>query len=106
MNVEYFGHHYHFDDDLREYTHGKLQKLTKFLDDPVEIRVTVAAEKHRHAAELHVHHRGGQLQAVEEHADVRDALNLVIDKIEKQAERSHSREVDSRRRRDRPTLEQ
>lgn len=100
MNVEYFGHHYHVDDDLRGFTEGKLKKLSKFVEDPIDVRVTLAAEKHRFLAELQVSHRHGTLQATEEHQEVKDAINLAVDKVEKQARRAKARFVDRKRRAD------
>ncbi len=100
MNVEYFGHHFHITDELRRFAETKLKKVLKFLDEPIEIRVTVDASKHGIEAEVHATHRHGVLQGREHHSEVKDALNLVIDKIETQAERAKSKYFDKRRRAD------
>lgn len=100
MNVEYFGHHYHVDDELRSFTAGKLKKLTRFVEEPIDVRVTLAAEKHRFLAELQVTHRHGILQATEEHDEVRDAINLAVDKVESQARRSKTKFLTRKRRAD------
>lgn len=101
MNVEYFGHHFHVTDELRQFTEVKLKKVLKFLDEPIEIRITIDPSKIGIAADVHVAHRHGVLQGAEHHAEVKDALNLAIDKIETQAERAKDRSVDKRRRADR-----
>lgn len=101
MNIEYVGRNYQVDDQVRSFAEDKLRKVTKFLDEPVEVRVTLETEKHRQKAELHVAHRHGILQAAEENIDMYDALNLVVDKVEKQARRSKKKAIDKRRRADR-----
>lgn len=101
MKIEYTGRNYPIDDRLRAYTEQKLGKLDKFLQEPVEVRVILETEKRRQIAEVHVHHRLGVLQATEETEDMYDAVNLAIDKVEKQARRSTRKMIDKRRRADR-----
>ena len=98
MNIEYVARHYELDDSIREYTEDKLSKVTKFVEEPVEIRVTFETRKHEQIADVHVAHRFGVLQATEEKADMRDAVNLAVDKIEKQARRGRKKFLDQRRR--------
>ncbi len=102
MNIEYIGRNFHLDERVRAYAAEKLEKLTKFLDEPIEGRVTLEIEKHRHRAEIHVTHRLGVLTATEEtDGTMVDAINLATEKIEQQARRAHGRLVDKRRRGDR-----
>jgi len=101
MNIEFVARNFALHEEVRQFTADKLRKATKFLDEPVEVRVTLEVEKHRHVADLHVAHRHGVVQATEETPDMKDAINLAVDKVEKQARRSRKRLVDSRRRADR-----
>jgi putative sigma-54 modulation protein len=103
MNIDFVGRNVEIDDRLRSYTQGKLGKVTKFLQDPVEIRVTLEVEKHRNIADLHISHKHGVLQATEETGDLYEAVNQAVDKVEKQARRSKNRAIDRRRRADRET---
>jgi putative sigma-54 modulation protein len=99
VKIDYTGRNLHFDDRLRSFVETKLQKLTKFLDEPIEVRVILEAEKHRHIAELHVIHRLGDLHTKEEtDGSNQDALQFAIDKLERQAERVAKKRVDKRRR--------
>jgi putative sigma-54 modulation protein len=99
MNIDYVGRNYTIDDRMRQLTEDKLGKVIKFLDEPVEIRVTLAEEKHRHIADLHVAHKLGLLQATEETAgDMFDAVNAAVDKVEKQARRAHKKVTGRKRR--------
>lgn len=98
MNVEFVARNYHLDDQIRSFAENKLAKVTKFVEEPIEVRLTLELEKHRNIADLHVAHRFGVLQAREETADMYDAVNMVVDKAEKQARRSRKKFVDRRRR--------
>jgi putative sigma-54 modulation protein len=102
MKIDYTGRNVHIDDGLREFVERKLAKVTKFVDEPVEVRLILEVEKRRHIAELHITHRHGVVQAKEEtDSSLKDAVNLAVDKAEKQARRSSKKRVDQRRRGDR-----
>lgn len=105
MNIDYVGRDVEIDDRLRSHTERKLGKVTKFLQDPVEIRVTLEIEKHRNIADLHISHKHGVLQATEETGDLYDAVNQAVEKVEKQARRSKNRAIDRRRRAGRETTD-
>lgn len=98
MNIEYIGRGFTITDQIRDFAARKLQKLEKFLQEPVDARLTLETEKHRQIAELHVTHRFGVLQASEETDSMVDAVNLVVDKAEKQARRNHKKFTNQRRR--------
>jgi putative sigma-54 modulation protein len=99
MKTEIIGRNVQVDDPLRKSVEQKLHKLEKFLDEPVEMRITLGAERHRHVAELHVTHRLGVLQGTEESdGNLLDAVQRVVAKVEEQARRSHGKLVDKRRR--------
>jgi putative sigma-54 modulation protein len=95
------GRNHQVDERVRGFVEEKLRKVTKFLEEPVEVRVTLESEKHRHISELHIAHRHGVLQATEQNDDMFDAINLAVDKMEKQARRSKKKAIDRRRRADR-----
>jgi putative sigma-54 modulation protein len=101
MHIDYVSRNFELEDNLREYAASKLGKLTRFLDEPLEVRVTLEQEKYRQIAEVQVSHRHGALQAAGETEEMRDTLNLVVDKLEKQARRSRKKYKDKRRRADR-----
>lgn len=100
MNIEIIGRHTQVDEKLRELVEQKLGKLEKFLEEPVEARVTLATEKHNHyAVDAHVSHRFGTLQAHQTTGgSFQDAVNLVADTLDEQARRAHQKQVDRRRR--------
>jgi putative sigma-54 modulation protein len=103
MQIEYTGRsNVHVDEALRSYVERKLPKVTKLIEEPIEVHAIFDIQKHRHIAELHITHRQGVLHVTEE-ADksLQDAVNLAIDKAEKQARRSSKKRIDLRRRGDR-----
>ena len=101
MQIDYVSRNFELDDRLRDYAASRFGKLTRFLDEPVEVRVTLEQEKYRQIAEVHVNHRHGLLQATGETEEMRSTINLVLDKLEKQARRSRKKFKDKRRRADR-----
>ena len=101
MNIDFVAHSVQLDDQIREYAENKISKLTKFLDEPIEIRIFLNQERHRCQAELRVAHRFGLIQATEETDDFLDAINLAVDKAGKQARRSRKKFMDKRRKADR-----
>ena len=99
MQIEYIGRNFHVDDRLRSHVESKLPKIAKFVEEPIEVRVTLMVEKYRHIAELHVAHRHGVVHVTEEHeGSMQEAINLAVEKAEKQARRSSKKVVDRRRR--------
>jgi putative sigma-54 modulation protein len=102
MKIEYTCRNLPLDDRMRKFVEQRLQKMSKFVDEPVEVKVTLDVEKYRAIAELHIAHRLGVLQATEEtDGNLREAVNLAVEKAEKQARRSRQKRVDKRRRGDR-----
>lgn len=101
MNIDYVARNFDLDERVRSYAEGKMRKVTKFLDEPVEIRLSVEQKKHRCIVDLHIAHRFGIIQATEETPEVLDAVNLAVDKAEKQARRARKKFRDKRRKADR-----
>ncbi len=102
MQIEYTCRNVQLDDRLRGFIELKLQKVMKFVEEPIEVKVLLDIERHRHIAELHISHRLGIAQATEENdGSLLDAVNLAVDRAEKQVRRSRKKRVDKRRRADR-----
>jgi putative sigma-54 modulation protein len=89
-------------DDLRQYTQGRLRKITRLLGDTYEMHVILTAEKHRRLAEVTLKFRDHTLVGVEESGDPRISLNRALDKLERQAVRLLERRR-TRKRRPKPT---
>lgn len=103
MKIEYTGRHFRIREDIKTLVEGLFEKkIARFLEDPVETRITLEADKLRRIAEIHVAHRHGILQATEEGAVMEEAIHAAMEKVEKQARRARNKYRDSRRRAGRP----
>lgn len=106
MNIDYVARHFRLNDEIKDYAEKKLGKALKYLEEPIEIRLILEGNRHRRTAEIHAAHRFGSLQAAEETGDMRDAINLAVDKIEKQARRSRKKAKGKKRRQRKTGVEQ
>lgn len=98
MNVEYVARNCTIDPRLRELAEEKLEKLRRFLDEPIDVQAVFEVERHQLVAELKVSHRHGNLVATEAADDARAAFTLAVEKAEKQARRERKRFQQNRRR--------
>ena len=74
-------------DHLKEYSHDKLLRLEKYLDAVVDAEVVMTVEKFRHKAEVLISSDGLKIKAEEETEDMYSAIDMVVDKLEKQIKR-------------------
>lgn len=75
-------------DHLKSYVGDKLDRFDKFLDNPAEANVVLAVEKFRHIAEINI--SGDRLSIIgkEETVDMYSAIDMVLDKLEKQIKKN------------------
>jgi putative sigma-54 modulation protein len=83
-------------ESLRDYALEKLSKIRKYLDFPMEAHVVLGVEKFRHQAAVTLSLNGARIKSVEETEDMYSAIDLVMDKLEKQVKR-HLEKTRSRR---------
>jgi len=98
MKIDFTARHFSLNEKITEYAEKRVQRLDRYLEDPVTVQVILGVEKHHHTAELVIHHRHGSLQAAEEAETLRDAVYSVCEKAEKQARRARKKFIDKRRR--------
>lgn len=75
-------------DNLKTYICDKLDKLDKFLDNPAEATVVLLIEKFRHIAEVNITGDRLNIYGKEETNDMYSAIDMVIDKLEKQIKKN------------------
>ena len=73
---------------LKAYVSDKLNRFDKLLDNPAEAGVTLLVEKHRHIAEINIIGDRLTINGTEETGDMYSAIDMVLDKLEKQIKRS------------------
>ncbi len=83
-------------DNLREYVEQKMKKLEKYCDGPMDVNVVLSVEKFRQAAEVVISGDGIRAAAKEVQEDIRAAIDLVSDKIEKQLKKHREKLLDKR----------
>jgi putative sigma-54 modulation protein len=84
VNITVTFRHVNTSDGLRNYATQKVERLRKFARHLADAHVILAVEKQRHRAEIVVSGRDLQLTATEETSDLYSALDLAVDKIERQ----------------------
>jgi len=79
---------------LRSYAVEKVQRIHKFLRNPIDAHVTLSVEKLRHIAEVQVNASHLNITATEETADLYAAIDLAMDKVERQAKKHAEKHKD------------
>lgn len=78
-------------DPLRKYAEQKLSRLAKYLREPAEAHVVLAVNKYRQAAEISLSAKRNNFNAKEETQDLYSAIDLAVDKIERQIKKQKGR---------------
>jgi ribosome hibernation promoting factor len=83
-------------ENLRSYVSDKLDRFDKYLYNPAEASVVLSVEKFRHIAEVNIN--GDRLNIIgkEETEDMYSAIDMVLDKLEKQIKKSKEKLSDKR----------
>jgi len=71
-------------DTLKAYASEKLDRFDKFLDNPARANVVLTVEKFRHIAEISISADGFMVNAHEETSDMYSAIDMALDKLDKQ----------------------
>ncbi|HJV34445.1 ribosome hibernation-promoting factor, HPF/YfiA family [Geomonas sp.] len=78
-------------DALKGYAEEKLERVKKYIDEPIVVQVFLTVEKIRHSAEVTITAKGITIKAAEESNDMYASLDAVSDKIDKQLRRFKER---------------
>jgi len=78
-------------EELKEYAHSKVIKVKKYFYNPIEANVVLSREKHRNIAEVTLLANRFTFKGQEETADMYSAIDLVMDKIERQVKKYKDR---------------
>jgi ribosome hibernation promoting factor len=74
-------------DALRQYAEGKLQRLSKYLHRPMDAHVILSVLKKNHRAEIHLSANGTALFSEHMTGDLYSAIDLALDKVERQVKK-------------------
>jgi putative sigma-54 modulation protein len=75
-------------ENLKSYVQNKLDRFDKFLDNPAIATVVLTVEKFRHIAEININGDRLSIQGKEETQDMYSAIDMVLDKLEKQIKKN------------------
>jgi len=84
MQLNISGHHVDVTDALRSYAEEKLQKLERHYDHITNAHLVLTVEKMRQRAEATIHVSGAELFADADSEDLYAAIDLLIDKLDRQ----------------------
>lgn len=95
MRVDFTGRGVEITDRVRSFTQGKLERLTKLMDNIQDVHVVLSVEKYRHKAEIKFLSNKKSFHGTEETSEMFQSIDRVIDKLESQArkfkEKNHAR---------------
>jgi len=93
MNISIRGDKLQITDAMHEYAKEKLLKLSKYIENPnnVDASVLVKVRKNKTKVEVTIPLKGFILRAEEEQEDFYAAIDVVIDKLERQIRKNKTR---------------
>lgn len=84
MQVTITGHHLEVTEALHNYANTKLDKLNNHHDRITSVQVRLAVDKMAQIAEGTLHVSGKDLHAEASHEDLYAAIDLLVDKLDRQ----------------------
>ncbi|MBI5642443.1 MAG: ribosome-associated translation inhibitor RaiA [Deltaproteobacteria bacterium] len=84
MRVTVTFRHMESSEALKSYAIEKTDRLSKYLFEPIEVHWVLSVEKIRHKADANIVANGVTIKAVEDTQDMYAAIDMVIEKLEKQ----------------------
>ena len=75
-------------DTLKSYVADKLNRFDRLLENPAEANVVLSVEKFRHIAEININGDRLTINGKEETIDMYSAIDMVLDKLEKQIKKN------------------
>ena len=83
-------------ENLKTYVQDKLNRFDKFLYNPAEAKVVLSVEKFRHIAEINIIGDRLNINGKEETVDMYSAIDMVLDKLEKQIKKNKQKSRERR----------
>ncbi len=94
MQLNITGHHVELTESLKDYVTNKLQKLERHFDHISNVQVTLSVQKLRQIAEATLHISGADIHATAEQEDMYAAIDLLVDKLDRQILKHKEKNVD------------
>lgn len=89
MNLKISGHHLELTPALREYVQNKLERIKRHFDNVIDISVilsvdSITEKEKRQRVEINLHTRGKDFHVESEAQDMYAAIDLLMDKLDRQ----------------------
>ncbi len=97
MQINITGHHLDITPALRSYVTSKLGKLERHFNHMTNAHVILSVEKERQKAEATIHVSRGNLFADSQHEDMYAAIDVLIDKLDRQVKKHKEKLTQHRR---------
>ncbi len=101
MQIAVTFRHQEPDEGMKEYVREKVEKLEKYLENPLEVHVVLSSEKFRQIAEITVISDGATLNSQGRDSDPYAAIDQMVEKMERQV---RERRGKVRRKRGNPSI--
>ena len=88
MHIDFKFRHMESSDAIKNYAIDKLSRLQKYLRTPLDAQVTFSIERHFQCVDVNLIVEGEHLQGRAEQEDMYASIDLVVDKIQRQINRS------------------
>ena len=97
MQINLTGNHVDITPALRDYVEAKLGRVERHFDHVTDVHVILSIEKQRQKAEGNIHVSGATLYADAEHDDMYAAIDLMMDKLDRQVKKHKEKLTDHHR---------
>ncbi|MCK5825640.1 MAG: ribosome-associated translation inhibitor RaiA [Desulfuromusa sp.] len=88
MQIAVTFRHMESSDAIRNYVEDKLSRVKKYIDEPIDAQVVLSIQKKiNHRAEVTMVAKGLTMKSTESKEDMYAAIDLMVDKIERQLKR-------------------
>ena len=94
MQVNITGRHLEITDALRDYVEEKFDRLERHFDRIIAVQVILQVEKLKQKAEAALHVAGREVVANAEHGDMYAAIDLLVDKLDRQLIKHKEKQLD------------
>ena len=84
MNISVSGHHLEVTPAIRGYVENKLERIARHFDHVIDAHVILSVSKLKQKAEVTLRVRGKDLHCESEEDDLYAAIDLMIDKLDRQ----------------------
>jgi putative sigma-54 modulation protein len=84
MQINVSGHHIEVTGSLRQYVETKLERLERHYDQVTNVHVILRVEKQGQKAEATIRIQGGDIFAEAESDDLYAAIDMLVDKLDRQ----------------------